>query len=170
MLDPFPIAVPGWAVKAVEPLANYFNVPTLPYHIHEVLGIATAYYLIQTRLSPWLSPKLWPKHYPHMNARTKLNWDVHVVSFVQSVLVCAVAIYVMTHDEERRNMNQVERVWGYTGGTGIVQAMGLGYFAYDMYITTTNLSMFGIGMLFHAISAFTVFSFGFVRFPLSPPP
>jgi hypothetical protein len=134
--------------------------------MHEVLGAAYFYYLVQTRLSPWLSSKLSPKIYPNLNPRTQLNWDVHVVSFVQSVLVCATAIYVMLYDEERRNMNTEERVWGYTGGTGFVEAMGLGYFVYDLWITVQNLSMFGIGMLFHALSALTVFSFGFVCPPL----
>jgi hypothetical protein len=69
----------------------------------------------------------------------------------------------MLYDEERKNMTAQERVWGYTGGTGLVEATGLGYFVYDLWITLQNLSMFGFGMLFHAISALTVFSFGFVR-------
>ncbi|KIW07494.1 uncharacterized protein PV09_01459 [Verruconis gallopava] len=163
MLDPFP-AVPQWASKATVPLADYFALPTLPLHIHEVIGAALFYYFVQTRVSPWLSPKLSPKHYPNLNPRTKLNWDVHVVSLVQSVLVCAIAVYVMLYDDERRNMNTEERVWGYTGGTGLVEAMGLGYFVYDLWITVQNIGMFGIGMLFHAISALTVFSFGFRPF------
>jgi hypothetical protein len=45
--------------------------------------------------------------------------------------------------------------------------MGLGYFVYDLWITVQHLSMFGVGMLFHAISALTVFSFGFVSAVLS---
>jgi hypothetical protein len=160
MLDPFP-SPPAWVAKAAAPLADYLALPTLPLHIHEVLGAAFFYYLVQTRVSPWVSPKL-SSHYNKLNARTRLNWDVHVVSFVQSVLVCGVAAYVMLYDDERRNMNTEERVWGYTGGTGAVEAMGLGYFVYDLWITVQNLSMFGVGMLFHAMSALTVFSFGFV--------
>jgi hypothetical protein len=162
MLDPFPVKVPKLAADATKGLADYLSLPTLPLHIHEVLGAAFFYYWVQTRLSPWLSPKLSPKHYPNLTPRTRLNWDVHVVSFVQSVLVCAIAAYVAVYDDERRNMNWEERVWGYTGGTGLVEAMGLGYFLYDLWITAQNVSMFGIGMLFHAISALTVFSFGFV--------
>lgn len=166
MLDLFP-SPPSWTAKAAAPLAKYLALPTLPLHVHEVLGLAFFYYWVQTRLSPWLSPKL-SSHYLALNARTRLNWDVHVVSFVQSVLVCTVAAYVILYDEERRNMNAEERVWGYTGGTGLVEAMGLGYFVYDLWITVQNLSMFGVGMLLHAISALTVFSFGFVQPPFIP--
>lgn len=161
MLDPLS-SPPSWAVQAVTPLAKYLALPTLPLHIHEVIGAALFYYGVQTRFSPWISPKL-SRHYSTHNARTKLNWDVHVVSLVQSVLVCLAALYVMRYDEERRSMTVEERVWGYTGGTGFIEAMGLGYFVYDLWITAQNLSMFGVGMLFHAVSALVVFSFGFVR-------
>jgi len=89
---------------------------------------------------------------------------VHVVSFVQSVLVCSLSLYVMWADDERREMDWQGRVWGYTGGTGLIQGFGCGYFLWDLWITATNLSMFGPGMLAHAISALTVFSFGFRPF------
>jgi hypothetical protein len=161
MLDPF-LSPPTWAIQAVAPLAKYLALPTLPLHVHEVIGSALFYYGVQTRFSPWISPKL-SRHYSTLNARTKLNWDVHVVSLVQSILVCSAAFYVMRYDEERWNMTTEERVWGYTGGTGFVEAMGLGYFVYDLWITAQNLSMFGVGMLLHAASALVVFSFGFVR-------
>jgi hypothetical protein len=162
MLDPFPLPTPKWLAKATTPIATKLDLPTLPFHAHEIV-VAFAFYLwIQVKLSPWLSPKLFPKHYNKLSPRTKLNWDVHIVSFVQSVLICALALYVMWVDDERRSMNWQGRVWGYTGGTGLIQSFGCGYFLWDLWITATNLKMFGVGMLLHAISALTVFSFGFV--------
>ena len=65
-------------------------------------------------------------------------------------------------------MGQVERVHGYTGGTGLVQAFAGGYFLWDLVVTVQNVGIFGIGMLFHAISALCVFSLGFVSAPPSP--
>jgi hypothetical protein len=167
MRDPFPLPTPSWLAKATTPLAKKLALPTLPIHAHEII-VAFAFYLwIQVKLSPWLSPKLFPKHYTKLSPRTKLNWDVHVVSFVQSVLICSLALYVMWADDERREMNWQGRVWGYTGSTGLIQSFGLGYFLWDLYITATNLSMFGVGMLMHAISALVVYSFGFVSVPTS---
>lgn len=73
----------------------------------------------------------------------------------------------MRTDEERKEMNWQGRVWGYTGGTGLIEAFGCGYFLWDLWVTATHLNMFGIGMLLHAISALTVFSFGFVRLSIA---
>jgi hypothetical protein len=162
MKDPFPLASPAWLTKAATPFADYFGLQTLPFHVHEVLFAAGLYFVVQTRLSPWLSPKLFPKHYPQHTARTRFNWDVHVVSLVQSVLVCIIAAYIMIFDQERKQMDWQERVWGYTGGTGLIQAFGCGYFLWDLIVTATHYRMYGFGTLAHAISALTVFSFGFV--------
>jgi hypothetical protein len=165
MKDPFPFESPNWLIELVTPICQRLGLYTLPYHIHEVIFAASFYYTIQTVVSPWLSPKLFPKHYPQHSARTRFNWDVHVVSFVQSVLVCAMALYEMAYDEERAQMDWQERVWGYTGGTGLIEAFGCGYFLWDLIVTAMNYSMYGFGTLAHAVSAITVFSFGFVSVP-----
>lgn len=72
------------------------------------------------------------------------------------------AFYEMAYDEERKQMDWQERVWGYTGGTGLIEAFGCGYFLWDLIVTALNYSMYGFGTLAHAMSAITVFSFGFV--------
>lgn len=61
-------------------------------------------------------------------------------------------------------MNAGERVYGYTGAGGLIQALAAGYFLYDLIICTVYIKIFGVGMLFHAISALWVFSFGFRPF------
>jgi TLC domain len=174
MLDPFPIPPPKWLSEAVTPFADRFALYTLPLHIHEVLFFFVFYQCIQSFVSPWISNKLVPYHYHKLSRRTRLNWDVHVVSFVQSVLVCILALWVMVKDKERSWFNKPkgkdgwwsggweERVWGYTGGLGLVQAAGCGYFLWDLVVSTLHLDMFGLGLLAHAISALIVFSFGFV--------
>lgn len=59
-------------------------------------------------------------------------------------------------------MTSGERVYGYTGAGGLVQAMAAGYFLWDLMISTVHFKIFGPGLWFHAISALWVFSFGFV--------
>jgi hypothetical protein len=164
MLDPIP-PPPEWLRQAVEPLALRLHLPALADHSHEVIVTFIGYLLIHYVLSPWLSPKLFPRHYPTLNKRTKLNWDVHVVSLVQSTFICAVALWVLFTDEERKSMNSGERVYGYTGSCVLISSLAVGYFIYDLIVSTVYVKLFGIGMLFHAISALWVFSFGYV----SPP-
>lgn len=164
MHDPFPIPPLPWLSKAVQPLADVLKFTTLPLHIHEVLGSFLGYTFINLYLAPVVSSWLFPEKYNKLSAEKKINWDVHVVSLVQSVTVCGLALWVMYVDEERSNMTSQERVFGYTGAAGMVQGMAAGYFLWDLMITIRHLKLFGPGMLAHAVSALVVFSFGFVSF------
>ncbi|KAE8153261.1 TLC domain-containing protein [Aspergillus avenaceus] len=163
MLDPIP-PPPPWLRDFISPWALHFNVPVLSDHIHEILLAFAGYQFIHSVLSPWLSPLLFPRHYPQLNNRTKLNWDVHVVSLVQSTLVTALALWIMFVDDERSSMDPGERIYGYTGTCGLLSSLAAGYFVYDLIVSTIHIRMFGVGMLFHAISALWVFSFGFRPF------
>ena len=178
MRDPFPLPRSEWLTRFITPFSDRFALATLPLHIHEIVFFAVMYQLIQTFVSPWLSNALFPYHYNKLSRRSRINWDVHVVSLFQSVVVCLLALSVMRADDERAAMNKPppgtglldrfwgagyeERVWGYTGALGLVQAAGCGYFLWDLVISAVHVDMFGVGMLAHAISALTVFSFGFV--------
>lgn len=161
MLDPFP-PPPEWLRSFTEPYAIQLSSPTLADHIHEVIAAFAFYLFIHAVLSPWLSPILFPQSYNKLTPRTKLNWDIHVVSFVQSIVINAAALWVMYTDQERSSMTSGERVFGYTGACGLIQALAVGYFVYDLIVSIVHVRMFGIGMLFHAISALWVFSLGFV--------
>jgi hypothetical protein len=60
-------------------------------------------------------------------------------------------------------MDWEEKVWGYTGASGLVQGFTAGYFLWDLFVTLANVNIFGAGMLAHAVSALFVYSLGFVR-------
>jgi hypothetical protein len=162
MHDPFPLALPAALVPYAEKLGSALALQTLPLHIHEVTAAYAVYHVTNKYVSPVLSRYFAPRTYASLNARTKLNWDVHVVSFVQSVVICTLALWVMWTDTERSEMDTRERVHGYTGASGLIQAFAAGYFLWDLVVTAQNVHAFGIGMLFHAISALCVFSLGFV--------
>ena len=170
MKDPFPIPPPVWLVEKVQPLANSLGLPTLALHAHEVLFAFILYTSIGSVVSPILSTWLVPQKYKALNHRTKVNWDVHVVSFFQSVLISAMSLYVIFYDEERiavRPRDQWEgRVWEYTGLSGLCQSFALGYFLWDFIQCSYHVEIFGLGMLAHAISAVSVFALGYVS-PLS---
>ncbi|KAI2625123.1 TLC domain-containing protein [Xylaria nigripes] len=164
MKDPFPISPIPALSDAVQPWADYFNLPTLPLHIHEVLIIAAFYEFIRVVLSPFISALIFPVRYRALSGSKKLSWDVHVVSFVQSTTINVLALWVMFVDEERKQMDWEERLWGYTGGAGMIQALAAGYFLWDLCVTASHVNIFGLGMLAHAVSALLVYSFGFRPF------
>ncbi|GAP90337.1 putative tlc domain-containing protein [Rosellinia necatrix] len=164
MKDPFPIPPIPALSAAVQPWADYLGLPTLPLHIHEIVIIASFYEFVRSVVSPVLSSRIFPTQYAALSKTKKLNWDVHVVSFVQSTTINILALWVMYADEERKQMDQQERLWGYTGGAAMIQALAAGYFVWDLFLTATNVNVFGLGMLAHAISALLVYSFGFRPF------
>jgi hypothetical protein len=167
MRDPFPIPPIPFLSKAVQPFSESLGLITLPYHIHEVLAAFVGYTFINIYAAPRISTWLFPVKYPRLSPEKKMNWDVHVVSLCQSSLINALALWVMYNDEERWNMDWQQRVWGYTGAAGMIQGLAAGYFLWDLMVTVRYLKSFGPGMLAHAASALTVFSFGFVCSPSS---
>jgi hypothetical protein len=167
MHDPFPIPPIPFLSRAVQPFSESLGLITLPHHIHEVLVAFAGYTFINIYVAPRISKWLFPVRYPRLSPEKKMNWDVHVVSLVQSSLINVLALWVMYNDEERWNMDWQQRVWGYTGAAGMIQGLAAGYFLWDLMITIRYLRSFGPGMLAHAASALTVFSFGFVRSPPS---
>jgi hypothetical protein len=165
MRDPFFLAPIPWLSETVQPWADFLNLPTLPLHIHEVVAAALLYSVVFWPLSPMLSTLFAGQHYSKLPRKRQLNWDAHVVSMVQSLLINGLAIWVMFVDDERNQMDWAERVWGYTGAAGLIQALAAGYFVWDLIVTSLNFDVFGIGTLAHAIAALVVYSFGFVCKP-----
>ncbi|WYZ43001.1 hypothetical protein EsH8_VI_000700 [Colletotrichum jinshuiense] len=164
MKDPFFIEPLPWLVKATQPLADYFSLPSLPLHVHEVLAAAILYSIIYYPISPLLSRLVVGRKYLDLPRRRRINWDAHVVSLVQSVLINGLALWVMVVDNERNQMDWQGRMWGYTGAAGMIQALAAGYFLWDLVVTSCNMDVFGIGTLAHAISALFVYALGFRPF------
>jgi len=166
MLDPFPIAPPVFLIRAIKPVSDALSLHSLPLHAHEIILAAILYTFIEKVFSRWISNQLCPRTYNGLSRKSRLNWDVHVVSFVQSILICALSLYVIWYDEERkawRPSGEWEgRIWGYYGSGGLCQSFALGYFLWDLYICSMNPEVFGPGMLAHAVSAVAVFGLGYV--------
>lgn len=81
---------------------------------------------------------------------------------VQSCFINSAALWVIFADKERRAMNAGQRVWGYTGASGMVQGFAAGYFLWDLMASIKDVDVHGWGALIHAASALAVTSLGFV--------
>ena len=165
MIDPLP-RPPTLISSLAQPLANLLSLTTLPLHAHEVFFAFAAYYLMDTILAPRLSVQLLPKTYASLSPRTKINWNIRVVSTIQAIFICALALWVIVADGERERMNSEERIWGYTGALGMTQAFAAGYFIWDVKISAVNVGILGWGSLAHAVSALLITSLGFVCLPM----
>jgi hypothetical protein len=162
MLDPFPFSPPGLLVRAITPIASALSLSTLPLHIHEVLFGWASYHVLYTYVSPFLSSLLVPRIYNPLPARTKVNWDVRVVSTIQSCFINTAALYVIFNDVQRGDVDWRGRIWGYSGAGGMVQGFAAGYFLWDLTVSLRYLKILGPGSLAHAFSALLVTCLGFV--------
>ena len=161
MRDPF-FKAPIPLVKYTQPLANSLALRTLPLHAHEILLAFCSYQFVKSVVAPRVSGYLFPEIYAKLSKRTKVNWDVHFVSMVQACTINSVALAVMYMDRERRTMDWKERVWGYSGATGMVQGFSAGYFLWDLLASAKDIDVHGPGALAHAACALAVSSLGFV--------
>lgn len=163
MLDPIP--VPPSLRDAISPLTNLLHLHTLPLHIHELILSYIFYTFLNAFLAPRLSAYLLPTPYAKFPPRTKLLWNIHVTSFVNSTFVSVAALYVLFADRDRLSDTWEQRMWGYTGLGGMVQGFGAGYFVWDVQVCAANLDLLGVTDLLHAVVSLSIAILGFVCRP-----
>ena len=162
MIDPLRTVSFGGG-DALQAIAEKLGLHTLPLHIHEIVLAFSLYHFIYTYLSPALSTRAFPSIYPKLSSQTKVNWNVHMVSLVQSIFICTTALWILFLDHDLSNLDTKGRLGGYSGVAGMTQAFAAGYFAWDAVISAMHMDVFGVGLLAHALAALVIVILGFVR-------
>ncbi|MCJ1471928.1 hypothetical protein MMC13_000569 [Lambiella insularis] len=163
MRDPF-FPAPSSLIHASKPLARTLALRTLPLHVHEILPAFSLYTFISAYASPRLSPLLFPRTYLHLPEKTQRSWHVHATSLVQSCCINGLALWLIYADGDRRTVDWRQRVWGYSGATGMVQGFATGYFVWDVLVSAREPEVYGWGAVAHAGSALAVSLLGFRPF------
>lgn len=120
-----------WLVEAAQPYCNKLGIPAAALHIPTVLISLTTWVLLQYASSV-ISPKLFPKIFAKFNKRTRVNWDIHVVSFVHAVIVTPAAALVWWRIQQQGGLQakdhplSIDRLRGYDYDAGQVYAIALG--------------------------------------------
>jgi hypothetical protein len=170
MKDPFPFSCPPSLSSAVQPLATTLGLSTLPTHIHEIISAYLLYECAFRLLSPALSRLLAPRLYSTLTRRAKLNWDAHVVSQMQSLLINSLALWLILTDPSRPSSTDSSdaawqaRLWSYTPATAMVQSLAAGYFLWDALASFLHTDVMGLSSLWHALAALGVTVMGFRPF------
>ncbi|EXJ58445.1 hypothetical protein A1O7_05870 [Cladophialophora yegresii CBS 114405] len=145
----------------VKTACDALNLPLLPTYLPGIVVTFSAYHLLYTSVGPWLSTALFPKSYPTLRGRQKLNWDENLVSFVQAIVLCVAAGQVVLFDRERQRMTWQERVWGYTDPTAVVLTIGNGYFYWHLMMMLRYRRVFGWAMVAHAVAVSFLMTSGY---------
>jgi hypothetical protein len=144
-------------LKVVTPYCELLGFKSLAPHLHVIIGAALFYQCIFL-ISPLLCSPF--QSYTTLRTRSKINWDIHLVSMVQCILICWLA-YLALGDPKLKE----DRVFGYSPFGADVSALACGYFVWDTYVSVRYVRLFGVGFALHGIASLAVFLFGFV--PLS---
>lgn len=150
----------------IQPLATKLHLATLPLHAHHIIAAFLFYEFVFDFVSPILSKWLFPKTYNGLDRRGRVNWDAHVVSMVQCIIINSMALHVIFTDPAREKATQDwrERLWGYTPEAGRVQGFASGYFLWDVIVSIQHFDVMGFGSLLHGIAAFGITNLGFRPF------
>ncbi|CAB16558.1 TLC domain-containing protein [Schizosaccharomyces pombe] len=138
----------------VKPFCDRFGLTKLPRHMHVIL-LSALFYQIINILSPVISRHL-STHYAKLSKKTRLNWDAHVVSSVQSIVLICLGYTCL------KEVNAFpDKLFGYSVVAGDIYALTAGYFVWDLYITVRYVHITGIGFVIHAIAALFVITFSY---------
>jgi TLC domain len=149
----FPPPPPDF-IKAVSPYCELLGFKSLASHLHVVVG-AALFYQSMFLVSPFISSMF--KSYNALRTRSKINWDIHVVSMIQCVLICFLAFFALGDPQLKG-----DRVFGYSAFGADVSALACGYFVWDTYVSFKYIKLFGVGFALHGLASLAVFLFGFV--------
>ncbi|KAG0646331.1 putative TLC domain-containing [Hyphodiscus hymeniophilus] len=154
-------APPKGLTDVFEPLGEFLGLPLLSKHMHEILFFLIIYHLIYTSISPSISTRFFPKVYPTLSAKAKIDWDVDAVSLTQCTLIGTLTAICLIFDQERREMTWKERVWGYTGATNTLLGIANGYFVWHFLAMIKHFRIYGWSMVAHGICALAIMMSGF---------
>lgn len=151
----------------IQSICDQIHLPLLPLYLPQLIITFLAYQLLHASVGPALSRRLFPKTYPYLVKKDKLDWDIHIVSLTQATLICCLAFPVVLFDDDRNRMSWEERVWGYTEKTATVLAIANGYFYWHLIMMVQYRHVYGWAMVAHGLATASIMTFGFVSFEKS---
>jgi hypothetical protein len=152
--------------RRCQPIASTLSLHTLPPYVHEVLFSLHFFHIFYKQISPRLSPRLSPlvqQTYSSLSHAARADWNLHVVSLIQSTILSIFSSYLrISQRHERSQRRWVERVYGYGEDEALLLSFAWGYFAWHFAAMVVHVRRHGWSMVAHVVCGFAVFSTGYV--------
>lgn len=133
------------------------NMTPFQAHWHEI-AISAVFYFLVHRISPAICSKWVGLAYTNLEKKTKINFDIHVVSMVQCVVSVGIIFFGFGNDYFLNRLADPEgSVFGYNPFLGFLAAVSIGYFIWDLFVCAWYFKFFGLGFFFHGLAALYVF-------------
>lgn len=122
-------------------------------HWHEIVGAAIFYFTIQATVKP-LATLILGKTYTTLPKKTRIDFDIHIVSMVQCIVSIVLTFYHFNNPHwQNRSNDPVNSLLGSTPFGGMVGAVSAGYFIWDIWVCARYFDIFGVGFLLHGGAA-----------------
>ena len=147
-------------VSWLQPYADAYGMHHLPTHVPTLIRSALLWFAIQA-LSSRVSPKLFPNTFAKFNRKTRISWDIHVVSLVHAALITPLAARIWLRARETNSLGlrthplAVDRLYGYDYEVAQVYAIAQGYFVWDSVVSILHE---GPGFIAHGLVALIAFT------------
>ncbi|KAF7868431.1 hypothetical protein EAF04_004963 [Stromatinia cepivora] len=139
-----------------NPVGDILGLPHLANHIHLLLSFLFLYHVLYNHISPLISHFLFPKIYPRLSHRDKVDWDGHIVSLVQSCINSYISVYILLFDSQRNTMGWQDRVWGYSEGCNVALGVANGYFVWHAVMMCKYKDLYGWSMVAHGFACLAI--------------
>lgn len=149
--------------SAVHSLSSWTNLRLLPQWYPMVLASFATYQLLYHVIGPSLTRWLLPDFYSNLSSRKRLDWDIHIVSFTNAVVITILSGRVVLYDKDWRQMDWERRAWDYTQPSALALSVGNGYFYWHLLQMIQHRKAYGMAMVVHASAVAFVMTLGFVR-------
>lgn len=127
-------------------------------HWHEI-ALSVLFYSTIHLISPFFLTKFVGKNYTSLPKRTRMNFDVHVVSMIQCFISLAILAPMWNHSHwQNRVADPKSSIEGSTPYGSFVASFTIGYFVWDTAVCILFYDLFGFGFLMHGVAALYVFS------------
>ena len=135
----------------------------LPEYFSQTLASLLVFHLIYVQIAPLLLTYLFPKHYLALSPSGRSDWDLRIVSLVQSTVITCFSLYlIISQHEARSERGWVDRIYGYNDLEGNLLSISVGYFAWHLAHSIVHRKRHGWVMVGHGVIAFGCFLAAYV--------
>ena len=140
-------------VQTIDPLLKYSWFPNSQnyyfLHLHEIVYSFIFYHTIFTYIAPLINKIIFNGRYNKINnKKLKMDFDVHIVSMVQSFVSLYIIWPVLTLPMTSYNIATYQNDY-----CSMITSLSAGYFIWDLIVCLKYFSVYGFQYLIHAIFA-----------------
>ncbi|KAJ1675928.1 hypothetical protein EV182_000315 [Spiromyces aspiralis] len=118
--------------------------------------LSALFFHVLSILSDPLSHLIFGAAYAKLPKHKRHSWGIRVASHAHAIFTILASIPIFNSPPLVE-----DRVFGYTDYASMVYSVVCGYFLWDLFLCITEFQSYGLGFLFHAISALSVYIQGF---------